>query len=152
MSLVSFWIVWCNLPIAPPCSSINIMTQRLSEYLFAGPLPIFETSTAKHFFAKTSNNFILPFAKGLHESLCLRRNENDFVMEGMIGWILILTSRFIPNNFKKLIIKYHNSSIKNTLKLCFVCELCSVEKQIIDKKFTKLCSIFILSRVGGTPP
>ena len=50
------------------------------------------------------------------------------MMEGMIGLIHVLTRRFITNNYKIGILKSHNSISKNMLKLCFVCELCSVRK------------------------
>ena len=51
----------------------------------------------------------------------------------MIGWILVLIRRFIPSNPNKYIVISQNSISKNTLKLFFVCELCSVEKQRIRK-------------------
>ena len=38
-------------------------------------------------------------------------------------WILVLIRRFITNNSKKSIMKYQNSSSKNTLKL-FLCVSC----------------------------
>ena len=43
------------------------------------------------FFVKTCNDFILPFAKDLNLNLCVCKNRNDFVMELIMGCILILT-------------------------------------------------------------
>ena len=102
-------------------------------------------------FVKTCNDFIWPFANGLHWNLCLCKMGYDFVKKQMMGWILVLTRRFIPNHSKKCIMKYQNSSSMNTLKLCFVCELCYVDKHQIAIKITKSGSVFILSRVAGTP-
>ena len=50
-------------------------------------------------FVKTRNPFILPFMKCLYWNFCVWKNGNWFVMEVMMGWILIPTWRFIPNNF-----------------------------------------------------
>ena len=55
-------------------------------------------------------------------------------MEGMMGLIHVLTRQFISNNFTKDITKYKSSSKNNTLKVCFVHELVSVEKQQINKQ------------------
>ena len=96
------------------------------------------------FFVKTSNDFILPIAKGLRLNLFFCKNGNKFLMEGMMGCILVLTKQFIPNNSNKCIMKSHNSSSKNPLKLCFVCELCSVTKQIFDRKIHQIRFCFYI--------
>ena len=57
------------------------------------------------FLVKTCNDFILSFAKGLHWNLCFCKNGNNFVVEGIMGWILVVTRQFIPNNYNKCIMK-----------------------------------------------
>ena len=90
------------------------------------------------FFVKTCNDFILPFVKGLNWNFCVCKNGNYYVMELMMVWILILTWRFIPNNFEKLSVKPQNSSSKNTLKRCFVRNVRSVDKECINKQIHQL--------------
>ena len=63
-------------------------------------------------------------------------------MEGMMGMILILTRQFILNNSKKCIMKSQNSSSKNTIKICLVCELHSVEKHNIDRQIHQISFCF----------
>ena len=82
---------------------------------------------------KSFNDFIFPFAKVIHWNLCFCKNGDTFVNKRMMGWILVLTRRFIPNHSKKCFMKFHNRRSNNMLKLCFVCELCSVNKQKIEK-------------------
>ena len=64
--LVTFWIFWCNIPIASPCSSITLITQWLSTYRFAEPWPTFEMSTANQFFllkpSMTSSCYLRKFS------------------------------------------------------------------------------------------
>ena len=69
----------------------------------------------------------------------------------MMNWILVLTRRFIPKNDKKGIIKSQYISIKNMLKLCFVCDLCYVDKQRFFKQINQIRFFLISPRVGGTP-
>ena len=51
MPLVELWIVWCNLPISLPGSSITLTRQQLYAYLSAEPWQTFETSTSNQFFS-----------------------------------------------------------------------------------------------------
>ena len=153
MCLLAFCIVSCNLPIASPCLSITLITQRLSTYVFAEPWPTFAMSTASQFFfVKTCNDFILLFVKGLNWKFCVYKNGNYSVVEGMMGCILILTWRFIPNHFKKWSMKYQNTSSKNTLKPCFVCDVCSVEKQRINKQVHQLGFCFYIVKAWKGAP
>ena len=102
-------------------------------------------------FVKTSNNFILSFAKVLYWIFCFCKNRNSFLVEGMMGWMLVLTRRFILNNTKKFVIKYHNRSSKNPINLfCVSCLLW--KNRDSTKKCTKFGYVFILSRFGGTTP
>ena len=55
--------------------------------------------------------------------------------EVMMGWIVILTWRFIPNNFDKWSMKPQNSSGKNNFKLCILLNVRSVDKECINKQF-----------------
>ena len=65
-------------------------------------------------------------------------------MEGIMGLILVVTSPFISNHSKKCIMKSQNSSSKNMLKVCFVCELCSVDTQQINKQIHKISFCFYI--------
>ena len=50
------------------------------------------------FFVKTSNDFILTFSKGINWNLCFCKNGNNFVMEGIMGWIPDVPFPIIPIN------------------------------------------------------
>ena len=96
--------------------TVNIpFCRNLTNFCLVNRQPIY--------FVKTCNDFILPFVKGLNWNICVCKNGNYYVIEGMMGWILLLTWRFILDNSKKWSMKYHNSSSKNTLKL-FLCVMC----------------------------
>ena len=101
---------------------------------------------------KTSNDFILPFLKGLHWIFCFFKNGINFVLEGGVVGILVLTRRFIPNNSKKCFMKSHNRSRKNIIKLL----LCLISVFWINSdstsKLTISGSVCKISRVGGTTP
>ena len=73
---------------------------------------------------KTFNDLIFPFSKGLYLNSCFLNNGNNFLVEGMMGWILALTRRFIPNNAKKCFVKPQNRSIKNPLQICVMRDPC----------------------------
>ena len=82
---------------------------------------------------KTLNDFIFPLAKGYHRHSWVWKNGNIFLIEGIMGWILVLTIWFIPKNSKKYFMKYQNNSIINPLQLRVGHDPCFIEKLIIDK-------------------
>ena len=86
------------------------------------------------------------------EILFVCKNGNDFMIEVMMGWILIITWRFIPNNSKKCIMKYQNSISKNTLNLVLCVSSVMWTSIKPTNKFTNSGSIFISPRVGGLSP
>ena len=103
-------------------------------------------------FVKNCNDFILPFLKGLNWIICVWNNGNCFLMELLMGWILILTWRLIANNFNKWSMKPQNSSSKNTFKL-FLCVMFVLwKKSASTNKITNSGYVFISSRLGGVPP
>ena len=94
-------------------------------------------------FVKTSNEFILTFAKGLCWNLCFFKRGNYLLIEYMMGLILVLTKRFIPNDTNKCFVKYQNIISKNTLKP-FLCDLYFVDKQIFDKQIDQIRFYFYI--------
>ena len=72
--------------------------------------------------------------------------------EGMMGWILVLTRLFIPNNTNKCFMKSYNRSIKNPIELFVVRDWCFLEKQIMNKQvhLIRLC-LYIIKGWSITP-
>ena len=93
---------------------------------------------------KTSNDFFLPFLKGLYWWFCSCKNVNTLLMEGIMGWILVLTRRFIPHNTKNRFFKSENISSKNPLKLLFACDFCFVDIQRFDKRMIQINFCFYI--------
>ena len=105
--LVIFWIVWRNLPIASPWSSIILAIQWLSAYLFAEPWPHFETSNANQLFslklAMTSSChlrkvFVDFFASRITETVLWRKGwlvGSLYLSEGSFPVIPINTSWYL---------------------------------------------------------
>ena len=101
---------------------------------------------------KTFYVFIFPFSKVLHWNYCLWRNENNFLIKGMMGWVPILTRRLIPNNTKKFFMKYHNRSSKNPFQLRVVHDPYLMNKQIIDRQLQLLWfCLYIVKGWRDTP-
>ena len=80
------------------------------------------------------NDFIFPFKILRHWNDCVWNNGDKFMAEGTMGWILVLTKRFIPNNTKKCFMKSHKRSSDNPLQLRVVHIPSFVDKQIVNKK------------------
>ena len=153
MCLVAFWIFLCNLPIASPFLSITLTMERLTTYLFSEPWPNFSMSTANQFcLLKPAITSSCYFWKVSIETFCVCKNGNYFVIELMMGWILIRNWQFIRNNFNKWSMKPQNSNSKNMLKLRFVHNMRSVEKSASTNKITNSGSVLISSRLGEVPP
>ena len=111
--------------MASPFLSITLTRQRLSTYIFWRTASNFwNLDLQPIIFVKTFNYFIFSFAGVLRWNSCFWKNSNDFLMKVMMGWILVLIRRFIPNNTKKCFVKYQNRIIKNPLQIHAVCELC----------------------------
>ena len=103
-------------------------------------------------FIKTNNHFILPFVKCMYWNFCVWKNGNYSVTEVMMGWILILTWQFIPNHFDKRSMQYQKSISKNKIKLCFVRNVRSVDKECINKQIHQFGFCFdIVKTWGGAP-
>ena len=126
-------------------TSINVLFWRAAvEFWNVGPKPIIVV--------KTFNKFTLPFTKGLHWNHCLWYHRNDFLMEGIMGWILLLFRRFITNNTNELFIKYQNRSRNITLQICVVRDTWFLDKQKFYKQLTilRLC-LYIFKGWRETP-
>ena len=101
---------------------------------------------------KTFIDVIFPYAKALHWYYCFWKNRDILLMEGIMGWILVLTRRFIPNNTKKWWMKHKERIRKKPLQLHVVYDPYFVDKQIIDKQLQliRFC-LYIIKGYRNTP-
>ena len=98
-------------------------------------------------FIKTFNDLIFIFLKGCHWNSCVWSNEDNFLMEGMMVWIILIIRRFITNNTKKCFMKYHNRSRNNTLQIRVVHDTCFCG-QTENWKETSSYQVMIVYRQG----
>ena len=123
-----------GISIAVAYLLINQSTQRLLIYPCSEPCPTFELSTSNQFPSlKPPMTSYCQYHKITHWIFCFCHNGYNFGIERMMSWILVLNKQFIPNIFKKRIMKSLNSRHKNPLRICFVCEFFSVVINIFNK-------------------